>query len=78
MVASLPWGIFFCFLMRIGNLIYRLKVLWGLALVFSAKKMTESRDTTLQLPNINPKTGTHKMLLIQDKKEDDALMWSLQ
>lgn len=47
MVASLPWGIFFCFLTRAGILICRLKVLWDLALVFSVVRRRQRAETPL-------------------------------
>lgn len=37
--------------------------------LLSGKKMRESRDTTLQLPNTNPKTGTHKMHSYRERRE---------
>lgn len=47
MIASLPWGIFFSFLMRAGILICRLKVLWGFALVFSVVRRWQRAETPL-------------------------------
>lgn len=35
----------------------------------SGEKMTESRDTTLQLPNGNPKTGTYQMHSYRAERE---------
>lgn len=61
MVASLPWGIFFCFLKRAGMLICRLKVLWGLALGFPVVRSQQRAETPpcncLVLP---PKQGQPK------------------